>query len=104
MTIETRDMLAWEFSEAIIEVLIKKTMMAVEKYQPKCVLMAGGVAANKQLRENLRLAVENANLKFFCPELKYCGDNAAMVGAVAILSPHEVKPVDLKPDPSVATV
>ena len=101
---ETRDMLAWEFSEAIIEVLIKKTMMAVEKYQPKCVLMAGGVAANKQLRENLRLAVENANLKFFCPELKYCGDNAAMVGAVAILSPHEVKPVDLKPDPSVATV
>jgi len=101
---ETRDMLAWEFSEAVIEVLIKKTMKAVEMYMPKSVLMAGGVAANKQLRESLRIEVEKHDIKFFCPELKYCGDNAAMVGAVAILAPDEVKPVDLKPDPSVATV
>lgn len=101
---ETRDMLAWEFSEAVIEVLIKKTMLAVEKYQPKSVLMAGGVAANKQLRDGLKIEVEKAGIKFFCPELKYCGDNAAMVGAVAIMAPHEVKNTDLKPDPSVATV
>jgi len=101
---ETRDMLAWEFSEAVIEILIKKTMKAVEKYQPKSVLMAGGVAANKQLRESLKIEVERHNIKFFCPELKYCGDNAAMVGAVAILSPREVKPVELRPDPSIATV
>lgn len=101
---ETRDMLAWEFSEAVIEVLIRKTMLAVEKYHPKSVLMAGGVAANKQLRESLRAEVEKRDRKFFCPELKYCGDNAAMVGAVAILAPHEVKPVELRPDPSVTTV
>ncbi len=102
---EVRDMLAWEFSEAIIEVLIKKTMKAVEKYQPKSVLMAGGVAANKQLREELKSAVDNVGgTKFFCPELRYCSDNAAMVGAVAILAPHEVKPVELKPNPSVTTV
>ncbi len=102
---ETRDMLAWEFSEAIIEILVKKTMMAVEKNKPKCVLMAGGVAANKQLRENLRIEVEKIDgVKFFCPELKYCGDNAAMVGAVAIIAPQEVKPTELKPDPSVTTV
>lgn len=101
---ETRDMLAWEFSEAVIEILVIKTMRAVETHKPKSVLMAGGVAANKQLREKLRLEVENSERKFFCPELKYCGDNAAMVGAVAILSPHEVKVAELKPDPSVATV
>lgn len=101
---ETRDMLAWEFSEAVIEVLIKKTMLAVEKHNPNSVLMAGGVAANKQLRERLRSEVAKRDVKFFCPELKYCGDNAAMVGAVAIIAPHEVKPVDLRPDPSVATV
>jgi len=101
---EVRDVLAWEFSEAVIEVLIKKTMRAAEKFPPKSVLMAGGVAANKQLREGLKMSVENAGMKFFCPELKYCGDNAAMVGAVAILAPHEVKIVELKPDPSVTTV
>jgi N6-L-threonylcarbamoyladenine synthase len=102
---ETRDMLAWEFSEAVIEILIKKTMKAVEMYHPKSVLMAGGVAANKQIREGLKIAVENiAGMKFFCPELKYCGDNAAMVGAAAVISPREIKPVQLKPDPSVATV
>lgn len=100
----TRDLLALEFSEAVCEILIKKTMKAVERYQPKCVLLAGGVAANKQLREGLKTAVENADIKFYCPELKYCGDNAAMVGAAAIISPREVKPMELKPDPSVATV
>ena len=101
---ETRDMLAWEFSEAVREVLIKKTMKAVEIYKPKCVLLAGGVAANKQLREVLKTAVKSVGIKYFCPELKYCGDNAAMVGAAAIIAPREIKPVDLKPDPSVATV
>ncbi len=101
---ETRDILAWEFSEAVIEVLIKKTMKAVEIFKPKSVLMAGGVAANKQLRERLRLEVEKNDIKFYCPELKYCGDNAAMVGAAAIMAPHEVKPSQLRPDPSVATV
>jgi len=101
---ETRDMLAWEFSEAVVGILIKKTMRAVEMYKPKSVLLAGGVAANKQLREGLRLVVENTGVKFFCPELKYCGDNAAMVGAAAIISPREIKPMELKPDPSVATV
>jgi len=101
---DVRDMLAWEFSEAVIEVLIKKTIKAVEKFKPKSVLMAGGVAANKQLRETLRIEVEKHDIKFFCPELKYCGDNAAMVGAVAIIAPKEVKIVELKPDPSVATV
>lgn len=102
---KTRDMLAWEFSEAVRDILINKTMKAIEIYKPKSVVMAGGVAANKQLREGLKIAVESIKgVKFFCPELKYCGDNAAMVGAVAILSPSEVKPSELKPDPSVATV
>jgi len=57
------------------------------------------------LRENLKMAVEGVGeVKFFCPELRYCGDNAAMVGAAAIIAPREVKPVNLKPDPSVTTV
>ena len=105
MTEEIRDSLAWQFSEAVVEILISKTMKAMEIYHPKSVLMAGGVAANKQLREGLRAAVEGVEgTKFFCPELKYCGDNAAMVGAAAIMAPKEVKITDLKPNPSLTTV
>jgi N6-L-threonylcarbamoyladenine synthase len=102
---EKRDCLAWEFSEAVVEILIKKTLKAVEVYRPKSVLMAGGVAANKQLREGLRQAVESvAGVKFFCPELRFCSDNAVMVGAAGVLAPHEVKVTELKPNPSLATV
>ena len=101
---EVRDVLAWQFTEAVVDILVNKTKKAIEKYQPKSVLMAGGVAANKQLREKLRETVEGQNLKFFCPALKYCGDNAAMVGAAAVMAPNEVRTETLKPDPGLATV
>ncbi len=95
--------LAREFSESVTEVLVKKTMIAQEQYHPKSVVLAGGVAANKKLREALRVEVESAGVQFFVPELKYCGDNAAMVGAAAILRPEDSK-LDLKPDPSLGVV
>ncbi|KKT49397.1 MAG: putative tRNA threonylcarbamoyladenosine biosynthesis protein Gcp [Candidatus Collierbacteria bacterium GW2011_GWC2_44_18] len=98
-----RNLVAREFSEAVIEVLVKKTMMAIEQYRLKSVVLAGGVAANNKLRETLKHEVERAGLSFHVPELKYCGDNAAMVGAVAILRREEAE-LDLKPEPSLATV
>lgn len=99
----SKNIIAREFSEAVTEVLVKKTMMAVEQYQPKSVILAGGVAANKKLRETLRSEIENIGVKFFVPEMKYCGDNAAMVGAAAVLRPEE-SGLDLKPDPSLGVV
>jgi N6-L-threonylcarbamoyladenine synthase len=99
----TRCLVAREFSEAVTEVLVKKTLMAVEKFKPKSVILAGGVAANKGLRETLRGEVEKTGVGFFVPELKYCGDNAAMVGAAAILRPVE-SGLDLRPEPSLGVV
>jgi len=101
---EVRGVLAWQFTEAVVDILVNKIKKAIERYQSKSVLMAGGVAANKQLREKLRETVEGQNLKFFCPALKYCGDNAAMVGAAAVMAPNEVRTETLKPDPGLATV
>jgi N6-L-threonylcarbamoyladenine synthase len=98
-----KNILAREFSEAVTEVLVKKTLMAVEKFKPKSVILAGGVAANKGLRETLRGEVEKTGVGFFVPELKYCGDNAVMVGAAAILRP-EIAGADLKSEPSLAVV
>ncbi len=100
-------LLASEFNQAVTEVLVAKTMKAVEIYQPKSVLLAGGVAANSLLRRRMAEGVKNSKLqklKLFVPELKYCGDNAAMIGAAAILRPDYVDPLLLKPEPGLGVV
>lgn len=93
--------LAREFNQAVADVLIKKTMKAVETYQPKSVLLAGGVAANVTLREGLAKAVREDGKEFFMPGLKYCTDNAAMVAACALIRPVYVDPLILRPMPGL---
>jgi N6-L-threonylcarbamoyladenine synthase len=70
-----------EFQSAITEVLVTKTIRVAKKYAPKTILLAGGVSANKNLREKLALAVrENLeNTTCLVPELAYSLDNAAMI-------------------------
>jgi N6-L-threonylcarbamoyladenine synthase len=69
------------FEKATVEVLIKKTAHAAKMYKVKTVLLAGGVAANKRLRADLKneLKKEVPKVKFMLPDLNYCTDNAAMI-------------------------
>jgi N6-L-threonylcarbamoyladenine synthase len=73
------------FEDAVVDVLVTKTMRAAEKFKPKTIILAGGVAANKTLRNVLELKIENCKLKikFYVPDIKLCGDNAAMIGLAA---------------------
>ncbi|NTV40819.1 MAG: hypothetical protein HGA61_00920, partial [Candidatus Moranbacteria bacterium] len=74
-----------EFQRACVDVLVAKTIKAAEKYQPKTILLAGGVSANTELRKRLGEAI-NQNLphtSYHVPELPLTGDNAAMIGAAA---------------------
>jgi len=70
-----------DFQQAIIDVLIGKTIKAAKKYNVKTVMLAGGVAANKELRKQLQNAVEQKlkDVNFKMPELEYTTDNAAMI-------------------------
>lgn len=70
-----------EFQQAIVDVLISKTIKAAKKYNAKTVLLAGGVSANSALRTQLQKTVETKlpNTSFSMPELKYTTDNAAMI-------------------------
>ena len=52
-------------------------------YNVKNLVLAGGVAANSYLREELTKACEQNNFNFVYPPVKYCTDNAAMIGAAA---------------------
>lgn len=94
--------LAREFNQAVTDVLVKKTMMAVGQYQPKSVLLAGGVAANQLLRQELAVSCQRAAVELFVPDLKYCTDNAAMIAACALLRPNYTDPLKLRPDPGLA--
>ncbi|WP_411844454.1 tRNA (adenosine(37)-N6)-threonylcarbamoyltransferase complex transferase subunit TsaD [Salinicoccus sp. HZC-1] len=74
---------ARSFQESVVDVLTKKTLNAVEQYEVKHLLVAGGVAANKGLRQRLESLCEEHEVKLSVPELKFCTDNAAMIGAAA---------------------
>jgi len=68
---------------AIVEILIKKTLSAVEKEGAKKVIIVGGVAANTLLRERMRESLHG--LPLVVPPIEYCTDNAAMIGAATLL-------------------
>ncbi len=73
--------LACSFQEAVIDVLIYKLKLAVKNYQVDNIVIAGGVAANKRLRERVFKEIEGKNI--IIPKMEYCTDNAAMIGAAA---------------------
>jgi N6-L-threonylcarbamoyladenine synthase len=74
--------LAASFQESVIDVLVTKTLNAVREYNVKQVLLAGGVAANKGLRQALTEAFTDLpEVKLVIPPLSLCTDNAAMIAA-----------------------
>ncbi len=77
------EQLSAEVQEAIVDVLVKKSLRAVKKYKPQSFLLAGGVAANKRLREKFKSEIKNQELKvkFFVPKPKFCTDNAAYIAS-----------------------
>lgn len=78
--------LAASFQAAAVEVLVEKTLWALEAHpEVKQFILAGGVAANSGLRGELtrRLAEEYPSVNLIIPPLSLCGDNAAMIGAAA---------------------
>jgi len=74
--------IAASFQEAVVDTLVAKTLLALERVEVATVCLAGGVAANQRLRQRLRVSVEHRGLAFHCPAYDLCTDNAAMVGAV----------------------
>lgn len=74
---------AASFQMAVIEVIVKKVLHAIKQTGRKSLAMAGGVAANSLLREELRKACESEGITLYCPSITLCTDNAAMIGCAA---------------------
>lgn len=70
--------------EAIVDVLVQKTLNAVDDTAVKVVGAGGGVLANRRLRHKLTKAGRERGLELFLPSPKLCVDNGAMIGAAAV--------------------
>lgn len=79
-TISVPDMAA-SFQERIAQILAKKLLAAAADTGAKTVCLAGGVAANGRLRQLVNDGVQKLGARVYLPELKYCGDNGAMIAA-----------------------
>lgn len=84
ITVDKNDLSA-SFQLAVCDILSDKLMKAVDLKAGsyKTIVVAGGVCANSGIRARLTLECEKRGIKLYMPSLKYCGDNAAMVGSQA---------------------
>jgi N6-L-threonylcarbamoyladenine synthase len=80
-------LLAREFEDAVVEVLLTKTKVAIEKYSPKTLIIGGGVIANKILRESfLQLQNKYPELTILIPEKQLTTDNATMIAIASYMN------------------
>ena len=73
--------LATSFENIVVKTLTKKTMRAIEEYNVKELLIAGGVSANSGIREAFEKLCKEKGIKLVVPNLAYCTDNGAMIAA-----------------------
>ncbi len=79
-TINNYDLCA-SFQNTIAEILVSKTIKAAENLGYKTIAVSGGVSANSGLRSHMSSACREHGFELYFPELKYCGDNGAMVAS-----------------------
>jgi N6-L-threonylcarbamoyladenine synthase len=75
--------IACDFQNAVIEVIVAKTLTATKKYKAKTIIAGGGVIANSNLRQALQTEAKKNNLNLLIPELSYSTDNATMIALAA---------------------
>lgn len=71
------------YMHTVVTCLCDRTERAITQFHPCSVIVAGGVSANSVLRDEMTVTCRKHGISLYFPELKYCGDNAAMVGAQA---------------------
>jgi N6-L-threonylcarbamoyladenine synthase len=73
--------IAASFQEAVVDVLVRKTCLAARRYEVRQIVVAGGVAANRRLRQKLYEEAISRGLSVRLPRIELCTDNAAMIAA-----------------------
>ena len=95
--------IAASFQEAVIDVLVEKTITAAKEMGVYSICMAGGVAVNKALQEQIRRKSFKKNIKIYCPPPQLCTDNGGMIAAAGhyYLQHGTISQLNLSPAPSL---
>jgi N6-L-threonylcarbamoyladenine synthase len=98
------ELLAASFQEAVVDVLAVKTRLAAQEYHVKQVVLAGGVAANVNLRVRLERELQPLHIRLQYPPIEFCTDNAAMIASAAFfhLLRGEQHGLDLDVEPGLS--
>ena len=96
--------IAASFQEAVVDVLVRKTLRAAKRVKPASIVLAGGVAANVELRGRMQAKGEEMGIDVFVPPMTYSLDNAAMIAAAGYFRAQDeqnyVDPLVLAADPN----
>jgi N6-L-threonylcarbamoyladenine synthase len=93
--------LAASFQKTVVEMLISRLKVAEAEFKPQSIVIAGGVAANQELRQR---ASEQLSTNVIYPSIRLCTDNAAMIAALGYhqtKKKHNADPYSLEPDPGL---
>jgi N6-L-threonylcarbamoyladenine synthase len=102
-TQEAKDLCA-TLENTIVKSLVKKTIKAARENNVSTIIVGGGVSANQKLREELRFKIQDLGIKISLhfPELKFCGDNAAMIAAAAFFANQIDNIIELQANPNLS--
>jgi N6-L-threonylcarbamoyladenine synthase len=93
------DLIAKEFEEAAVEVLVKKTIKAAKKFNVKTIMLGGGVSANSYLREEIKKEADKIGVITQIPPFRLCTDNAVYIASTTYFNnkPMEYKDIEVNP-------
>ncbi|MDD2822612.1 MAG: tRNA (adenosine(37)-N6)-threonylcarbamoyltransferase complex transferase subunit TsaD [Candidatus Daviesbacteria bacterium] len=96
--------LAASIEDAITDILVEKTVTAVQLYNIDQIIVAGGVAANKTLSSKLTQSLSEIipHAKVFIPPPSLCTDNAASIATAAFFNPSPINPLHLQANPNIS--
>ena len=91
------------FQEAVVDVLVKKTLKAAQDRGVEQICLAGGVAVNKRLQRSFKQEVRESHINVLYPSPQLCTDNGAMIAAAGLFYLRQGihSPDSLSPDPSL---
>ncbi len=87
--------IAASFQETVSSTLLKKTKKAADNISAKTIVLAGGVAANSEIRKKF-FALRDNGYKIYAPEMKYCTDNASMIASSAYFLAGTMNSLDVE--------
>ncbi|MDO8487172.1 MAG: tRNA (adenosine(37)-N6)-threonylcarbamoyltransferase complex transferase subunit TsaD [Candidatus Curtissbacteria bacterium] len=93
--------IAYEFQEAVTDILVKKTLAAAKQFSAQSIVVGGGVAANSVLREKMEEAGKKNRIKIFFPPKSLSIDNGAMIAAAGFYEKNLVDPLTLRANPGL---